>query len=147
MSVGEWELFRQVGAKFKSRASISATGAISFTQGAALEFKIDKEHHKFARLYYNSAAKKIGISFAEADGDHTIKTNFRSDTGFWFSGKAFLTFFGIMPKTTCLYDSIYWDNESSMLIIELNSARVRKKAKKEEKCMEQSAITNSPGLF
>lgn len=118
-----WELFTQVGSKFKSRASISANGSISFTQGVGMQFNINKDTSPYAKLYYDKDTKRIGIEFVQAEDNHTIKTNFRDDTGFWFSGKAFLTVFDIMPKTTNLYEIEKSDN---LLVIKLDTARARK---------------------
>ena len=122
MDNDEWVLFKENRTKTKIRASISDSGAISFTKGTAAKFGINKNHHGFARLYYNQKAGKIGFSFADTSGDYTVKTNFRKDTGFWFSAKAFLDCFNIRPKKTTLYEDITWDATKNLLVINLDSA-------------------------
>jgi hypothetical protein len=117
-----WVMFSPTGSKSKSRASISTTGSISFTGGVEQQFKVDRNRDKFANLYYDNITQKIGIQFVSAKGPATVKTNFRKEPGFWFSGKAFLFQFKIMPKATNLYEI---EEENGMIVIKLDTARER----------------------
>ena len=118
-----WQLFTPTSTKSSSRSSISERGFISFTGAAEKQFKIDRERDKFANLYYDNITQKIGIQFVSAKGPATVKTNFRKEPGFWFTGKAFLRTFDIMPRATSMYNI---EEENGMLVIKLDTARERK---------------------
>lgn len=121
-----WEMFLPTNTKSNIRASIANTGSISFTQGVEQKFKLDRNHDKFANIYYDNITQKIGIQFVATKGPATIKTHFRKEGGFWFSGKPFLLHFDLLPEKTHLYEIA---EENGMLVVKLNTARERKNKK------------------
>lgn len=121
-----FERFSQVGQIFKSRASISTFGMLSFSSGARQRFQITEDKYKFAALFFDRDNRIIGIKLLENDdGNGVVNLRYR-DKGLDLAVKSFLEYYNILPKETSLYE-IEKDEQEDMLLIRLESAKARKK--------------------
>lgn len=119
-----FQRFSQVGQIFKSKASISTFGMLSFSSGARQRFNIDENKYKFGALFFDTETRIIGIQLLEEDDGHgVVKLRFR-DKGLDLAIKSFLEYYNILPKTTSLYE-IEKNEQTGMLLVKLDTAKER----------------------
>lgn len=141
----EFERFEKIGSIFKSRVSISRTGVISFTEGAKNAFKLSQENAKYVELYYDRHARVIGLNFRSDQNGAVVTTHFR-ETGLDFATKAFLDYYGILPRETSFYE-VEKDQESGFIIIKLDTAKIRKTSKEPQKQEVMNNMFGSDGAL
>ena len=141
----EFERFEKIGSIFKSRVSISRTGVISFTEGAKNAFGLSRETAKYVELYYDRRARVIGLNFRSDQNGAVVTTHFR-ETGLDFATKAFLDYYGILPRETSFYE-VEKDLESGFIIIKLDTAKIRKTSKEPQKQEVMNNMFGSEGTL
>lgn len=119
-----FEKFTQTGRSFKPKVTIRKTGSLGFTAAAISKFGID--NYKYALLYYDKDAQKIGLKPTndEEDGAHKIN---RAKQSTWIAARRFLDYYGITLKNG-RFDAM-WDDEEQMIVIEIKGGDSSKKEK------------------
>ncbi|MFQ5730096.1 MAG: hypothetical protein ACE5GN_07025 [Waddliaceae bacterium] len=110
-----FERFTKVGVSYKPRISIRANGQFGFTAGAVKKFHLND--YKFAVLFYDKEASRIGIKLTNEPEEGICRLQVKSTNAF-LSARAFLDYYGIDYGETKRYDA-EWSEEDEMVVIAL----------------------------
>ena len=118
--------FENYGKGAAPKVSISKIGRLSFNEMAEKKFGLSK--YRFVSLLFDETENKIGVEFFEKEArSDLLNIQFKPQSGFYISIRAFLRFFQIEIKETAFYDVS--KEKENFLVLDLNSKKIRQSRK------------------
>ena len=92
------------------------------------EKKFGLSKYRFVSLLFDETENKIGVEFFEKEArSDLLNIQFKPQSGFYISIRAFLRFFQIEIKETAFYDVS--KEKENFLVVDLNSKKIRQSRK------------------
>ena len=112
-----FERFTQTGRSFKPKISIRGNSQIGFNCASIKEFKLGE--YKFAVLFYDKDARKIGIRLTnDKNEEGACKLRVRENAGASISARSYIDFYKLHKLDKRRFDAS-WNDKEKMIIVTL----------------------------